>query len=106
MRERWDNRLLFRLSELAERYLRGSLAIHLHGLANCRRGLTRAFCLLVQQRGLKDELAREINVQGEKNKYEFSVLINPIQVVNYPDGIIQGIIGGESIVRLQTLNQC
>jgi hypothetical protein len=116
----WYDRLTFPPTKLLERYLRGDLGVVLQCVADNRlcgcgdRG-TIAFSLFIQhQLGNNDVVlgcsARygEHDVRLGNENGELSMLVDDVQLVNYPNGIVFGVGHGSlgaGLVWLQIVNK-
>lgn len=99
MRQSWDNRLIFPLSKLLERYLSGDLGILLKGICEVRPNFGGLkFSLLVKHRELAEFRGQ---IQGECGEYhdQLSVLVDNVQLLDDPKGIIERL--RTSVVRLK-----
>lgn len=97
MRERWDNRLVFPLTKLRERYLSGHLEICLF----CRIGRKRVFIQFKRA----DDFGREetfrdnkLSIEARDNQDERVMLIHTVQLVDDGKWVVDWI---RSLVRLQ-----
>jgi hypothetical protein len=102
LRERWDNRLDFPISELGERYLRGDVRLLLH--CSCSGGelMGRKDFPLTELEKSQDTLwlsvGRKIHYGTASDDGQFSMLIESVHIVDDAKGIVNGII--PSVVRL------
>ena len=104
--ERWDNRLVFPLSKLAERYLHGHLSFHLHLRRTDNSHASRPRPYLPRHHyadGGNFCVGLHVELPGKGGEYEFPVLVDSVHIVNEPEGIATRVF---SEVRLQSVDSC
>ena len=107
LRQRWDNKLVFPLSELGKHYLRKDFGILLDCfLSQSKLGHRESFSLAILHNGANgiDACARrECEIRATVNNGEFPMLIESVHVVDNADGIALGV--APSLVWLQISDQ-
>jgi hypothetical protein len=102
--EKWDKRLTFPLKELSHRYLRRDFCIHLHFYRPSRAEYTESpgCAVFYCADGLESGPAN-LNSDVHKNNRQFPMLVESIQLVNEPQGMLVPV---RSYVWLQKLDSC
>jgi len=102
--ERWDNRMVFPLSKLSERYLCGELSFHLHlGWPNDTH-IPRFYFPrqnATDRRNLRISCNTELPCTSHND--ELSVFIDSVHIMNQPEWIPNRV---PTAIRLQSLDSC
>jgi len=103
--ERWDDRLVFPPTKLAERYLRGHLDLHLHVSRRTDSSYNPwpEFPRHLDSNSISLCSSRNVEAHDVDSQDEFPVLINSVQIVDEPERVPTRI---GSVVRLQSLDSC
>lgn len=102
--QRWDNRLVFPLSELSQRYLRGELSFHLHLGRSSDTHVPRFYLPRHDFSDGRDfRVCHEVKLPDARNDNEFPVFIDSVHVVNEPERVATRIL---SEIRLQSVDSC
>ena len=97
----WDNRIVFPLSKLPERYLRKRLSVHLHGRLEIAQGCF-GFCLeIIHERTERHRAG--LNKYPWKDDHKLPMFIKFVHLMDNRKGIIERV---GSLVRLKPLNNC
>jgi len=100
IKQAWDDRLVFPLSELPKRYVGGKLSILLK-LA-CNIGGNRAEIIGRITSCEFQQMRRDGEVKAESNDDQLSVFVDAVHVVNDPDWVVERL---RSVIRLQIANE-
>lgn len=105
--QRWNDRLVFPLTELPKRYLRGDLGIILQGVAKEARIGFREFSLLVQSdlfgKAMQGRRDGEVHQCGGIDDIQLPMLIESVHIVNDAQEMVSGVV--PSVVRLQVADK-
>jgi hypothetical protein len=93
----WDNKLEFPPSEVPKHYLRGNLCILIELLAKFG-GESRRFLAHAASEFSSEGGVRQINAANVVDDDQRTVLVNPVQIIDNPEGMSAG---PESVVRLK-----
>jgi hypothetical protein len=101
LRERWNNRLVFPLSKISERYQRGDLCIHLHLLIAPTGNINIANQYRICVSLLRDRPGSDL-ITGH-NQHQFVMLVDSIKFMDYKERVVHRL---RTVIGLQFLDSC
>ena len=106
LRQRWDDRLRFPLSDLGERYVRGDLMVLLDLSADRNHHIARNRLTLGIRKCSFDDVhpstSGKVHLSGRGHEDKLPMFIESVHIVDDKEGVIRSV--GPSLVRLQPIN--